>query len=113
MAEETEAGTSTFTTPSDREIAMTRVFRRTAPAGLRGAHQPRASPSARATRQHRVVGSRLARDADLSEEDGQTTLTSTMLFPSKAARDAVLATGMKNGTRISHDRLADHLSATV
>ncbi len=26
MARQAEAGTSTFTTPSDREIAMTRVF---------------------------------------------------------------------------------------
>ncbi len=47
----------------------------------------------------------------LSEQDGLTTLTRTMLFPSKEARDAALATGMKDGTTMSYDRLADHLSS--
>jgi len=48
---------------------------------------------------------------DLTEEDGRTTLTTTMLFPTKAARDAALGTGMKAGISLSYDRLAKHLES--
>lgn len=44
-----------------------------------------------------------------SEEDGQTTLTCTILYPSKEARDAALKTGMKEGVSLSYDRLAEYL----
>ncbi len=44
-----------------------------------------------------------------SEEDGQTTLTCTILYPSKEARDAALKTGMKEGVSMSYDRLAEYL----
>lgn len=47
----------------------------------------------------------------LSEEDGKTTITQTVLYPSKEARDAALATGMKEGVSVSFDRLAEHLRA--
>jgi uncharacterized protein YndB with AHSA1/START domain len=47
----------------------------------------------------------------LSEEDGKTTITQTVLYPSKEARDAALATGMKEGASVSFDRLAEHLRA--
>lgn len=40
-----------------------------------------------------------------SDEDGKTLVTSTMRYPSKAARDAALATGMKEGMGMSFDRL--------
>ena len=46
----------------------------------------------------------------LSEEDGKTTTTSTMLYPSKEARDAALKTGMKEGVDQSYDRLDAYLS---
>src|SRR5262245_28158667 len=46
----------------------------------------------------------------LSEEDGKTTITSRVLYPSKAARDAALKTGMLDGMTVSFDRLADYLA---
>lgn len=45
----------------------------------------------------------------LSEENGKTTITSTVLYPSKEARDAALKTGMKEGMSLSFDRLAKYL----
>jgi uncharacterized protein YndB with AHSA1/START domain len=45
----------------------------------------------------------------LTEEDGKTTITQTILYPSKEARDAALATGMKDGMSMSFDRLAEHV----
>ncbi len=45
----------------------------------------------------------------LTEHDGRTTLTNTMLYPSATARDAVLKSGMTEGMRAGYDRLADLL----
>jgi uncharacterized protein YndB with AHSA1/START domain len=45
----------------------------------------------------------------LAEEDGKTTVTITILYPSKDARDAALKTGMAKGASISYHRLADLL----
>jgi uncharacterized protein YndB with AHSA1/START domain len=45
----------------------------------------------------------------LSEKDGKTTLTNTILYPSKEARDAALKTGMKEGAIQSFERLDAHL----
>jgi uncharacterized protein YndB with AHSA1/START domain len=45
----------------------------------------------------------------LEEEDGRTTITSTILYPSQEARDAALATWMKEGASTSYDRLAEYL----
>jgi len=45
----------------------------------------------------------------LSEKEGKTTMTSTVLYPSKAARDAALGTGMKDGWAASNDRLDEYL----
>jgi uncharacterized protein YndB with AHSA1/START domain len=45
----------------------------------------------------------------LSEEDGRTTITTTILYPSKEARDAAVETGMKEGADQSYDRLAEYL----
>jgi len=42
----------------------------------------------------------------LIEKDGKTTLTNTILYPSKEARDAALKTGMKDGSTTSYERLA-------
>ena len=47
----------------------------------------------------------------LSEEDGKTMLSCTILYPSKEPRDAALKTGMKDGVALSFDRLAEHLEA--
>ena len=45
----------------------------------------------------------------LSEKDGKTTITQTILYPSKQARDAALQTGMKDGMAQSFDRLEQYL----
>ncbi|MGH7714261.1 MAG: SRPBCC domain-containing protein, partial [Gemmatimonadaceae bacterium] len=45
----------------------------------------------------------------LSEKDGITTMTLTILYPSKEARDAALQTGMKEGMNQSFERLEAYL----
>jgi uncharacterized protein YndB with AHSA1/START domain len=45
----------------------------------------------------------------LTEEDGKTTVTTTVLYASKDVRDAVLATGMTRGANETYDRLAEYL----
>ena len=47
----------------------------------------------------------------LSEEDGKATMTNTILYPSKEARDAALETGMKEGVARSFDRLEEYLAS--
>jgi len=47
----------------------------------------------------------------LSEEDGKTTVTLGILYPSKEARDAALRTGMTEGVSASFDRLAGLLAS--
>lgn len=42
---------------------------------------------------------------ELSEQDGRTTLTQTIRFPSREIRDQVLETGMTDGMGMSYDRL--------
>jgi uncharacterized protein YndB with AHSA1/START domain len=48
-----------------------------------------------------------------TEEGGKTTVTCTVLYPSKEARDRALGTGMKDGWSVSYDRLDEHLRATA
>jgi uncharacterized protein YndB with AHSA1/START domain len=43
------------------------------------------------------------------EAGGKTTMSATMLLPSKEVRDAIVATGMAEGAGKSYDRLADML----
>ena len=45
----------------------------------------------------------------LIQEDGLTTMTQTIRYASKEARDAALQTGMKEGVSLSFDRLASYL----
>src|SRR5262249_54445837 len=47
----------------------------------------------------------------LTEQGGRTTLTLTVLYPSKEARDAALASGMERGVSASYDRLAEMLAS--
>jgi uncharacterized protein YndB with AHSA1/START domain len=49
----------------------------------------------------------------LTEENGKTTMTLTVLYPSKEARDAALKTGMKDGVSESFNRLADYLQTIL
>ena len=46
----------------------------------------------------------------LTEAHGKTTITQSVLYPSKEARDAALKTGMQAGMGISFDRLAAYLA---
>lgn len=153
-----EAGTTTFTTPSDREIAMTRVFNAprelvfaawTDPEhvphwmlGPEGWTMPVCEIDLRPGGAWRFVwrkpdGAEMEMDGEyreidppgrlvsterwggdwpetlntmvLTEEDGRTTMTVTMLYPSRAARDAALETGMQEGASMSFDRLDAYL----
>jgi len=47
----------------------------------------------------------------LVERGGRTTLTLTVRYESREARDAVLKSGMETGVRASYDRLADLLAS--
>jgi uncharacterized protein YndB with AHSA1/START domain len=152
-------GATTFTTPSDRELAMTRVFdapRRlvwdawtnprhlphwmlgpegwTMPVcemdlrpggawhfvwrrsdgtemGMRGAYRE-VTPPGRLVSTESWGGDwpETLNTLTLSEKDGRTTMTQTVLYPSKEARDAALKTGMKDGVAKSFDRLAEYLA---
>ena len=45
----------------------------------------------------------------LTECDGKTTMTATVLYESQEVRDAVIASGMEHGAAESYDRLAELL----
>ncbi len=49
----------------------------------------------------------------LTEHDGKTTLTATVLCESQEIRDAVLSTGMEHGAAETYDRLAELLPSLV
>jgi uncharacterized protein YndB with AHSA1/START domain len=155
-------GTLTVTTPTDREIVMTRVF--DAPRELvfeawtrpellkRWLYGPEEWPLAVCEIDLRVGGAlrfvwrhRDGRDMGMSgvyreiapserlvftelfdedwtggealvtmvfaEDAGKTTLTQTLLYSSRAARDAVLNTPMEQGVDVSYDRLAELLAS--
>ena len=48
----------------------------------------------------------------LVEEGGRTVMTATTRYESRAARDAVLKTGMESGVRASYDRLEEILESS-
>jgi uncharacterized protein YndB with AHSA1/START domain len=48
----------------------------------------------------------------LTEQGGKTTLTMTVLYQSREARDGALSTGMEQGVAASYDRLAELLAST-
>jgi uncharacterized protein YndB with AHSA1/START domain len=48
----------------------------------------------------------------LTEQGGRTTLTVTILYSSREARDAARGTGMEQGVAASYDRLAELLAST-
>src|SRR5687768_14342672 len=158
MATANKVGSTTFTTPSDREVVMTRVF--DAPRSLvweawtnpehvpqwllgpEGWTMPVCEIDLRPGGEwhfvwRRTGGTEMEMRGEyreitpperlvcteswggdwpetlntliLTEEDGKTTMTQTVLYPSKDARDAALGTGMEEGASQSFDRLAEHL----
>lgn len=158
MATANRVGSTTFTTPSDREVAMTRVF--DAPRSLvwdawtnpehvpqwllgpegwtmpvcqidlrpggewhfvwrrtDGTEMEMRGEYREVTPPERLVSTEswggdwpeTLNTLILIEEDGKTTVTQTVLYPSKEARDTALGTGMQEGASQSFDRLAEHL----
>jgi uncharacterized protein YndB with AHSA1/START domain len=72
------------------------------------------------TRPERLVATEAWEDWDvgemlvttvLTEVAGRTTFTSTMLYPSREVRDAVLKSGLESGAAENYDRLAELLAA--
>jgi uncharacterized protein YndB with AHSA1/START domain len=158
-----ETGATRFTTPSDREIAMTRVF--DAPRALvfeawttpehvsqwmlgpEGWSMPVCEIDLRPGGRWRMVwrkedGSEMDMGGEYREvappervvnteawggdwpetvntvvftedDDGRTTVTLTVLYPSMQARDAAAATGMREGANMSFGRLAERLRTMV
>ncbi len=51
--------------------------------------------------------------AALVEHGGRTTLTTTVLFPSRGVRDAVLKSGLERGASENFDKLAELLALTL
>lgn len=51
--------------------------------------------------------------ATLDEQAGKTTLTVTVLYPSKEVRDIVINSGMEHGAAESYDKLAELLGVAV
>ncbi len=47
----------------------------------------------------------------LVEQDGKTTLTATVLYPSQEVRDIVIKSGMEHGAAETYDKLAEMLAA--
>ena len=158
MATTSSTGATTFTTPSDREIAATRVFDAPRQLVYEAHTNPKHLPNwmlgpegwtmpvceidlrpggtwhfvwrkadgsemaMRGTYKEVVPPEKVVTTESwggdwpetintltLTEKDGKTILTSTILYPSKEARDAALKTGMKQGMNVSFDRLAAYL----
>ena len=162
MATANKVGATTFTTPSDREIAATRVVdaprslvweAHTSPAHLSswllgpegwtmpvceidlrpggawhfvwrgpdGTEMEMRGEYREVTPPERLVQTEswggdwpeTINTLVLTEEDGKTTITQTVLYPSKEAREAALGTGMKEGWSASSDRLDEYLRTTA
>ena len=160
MVAKNETGLTTYTTPSDREVVITRVFaapRRLVfecwtscehlpnwmlgpegwtmpiceidlrPGGthrsvwrrtdgtemeIRGVYQEVAPPERLVyTESWGVDWPETTDTLVLTEKDGKTTATLTILYPSKEAREAALRTGMKEGMEQSFRHLDSYLEA--
>lgn len=162
MATANKVGTTTFTTPSDREIVGTRVvdaprkvvwdaftnpkhvsqwmlgpdgwtmpvceidlrpggewhfvWRRSdgTEMGMRGTYREIKPPERLVnTEKWGPEWPETINTLVLTEKAGKTTITQTVLYPSKEARDAAMKTGMKDGWGRSLDRLVEFLHATA
>jgi uncharacterized protein YndB with AHSA1/START domain len=51
--------------------------------------------------------------AVFTEQGGKTTLTATVLYPSKEVRDIVIKSGMEHGAAETYDKLAELLAVTA
>ncbi len=80
------------------------------------------APIVRSQAPNRIVCTETFEGADMPEaltttvfveEGGRTTMTLTISYPSRAIREAALATGMTGGMAQSYDRLDGVLGATA
>ena len=67
-------------------------------------------PPARLVYTESMMGTEALQTVVLTEEDGVTTMVSSVLYGSQAERDAAVATGMEEGASQSYDRLAEVLA---
>jgi uncharacterized protein YndB with AHSA1/START domain len=129
MAGKSES-TMTVTTPSDREIVMTRVF--DAPRDLVFEAHTSCEHMEQwwGPRRYQVVDCKIVRPEKivwtfefegmpghvsvdtltLEEQDGKTRLTATSVFDSVEDRDGMLNSGMEEGAAETWDRLAEYLA---
>lgn len=87
--------------PDGQQMGMSGVYRELAPPD-RSVHQESFDDFPGEPAQVTTV---------LIEKDGKTTLTATVLSPSREVRDAVIKSGMEHGAAESYDRLAELLAA--
>jgi uncharacterized protein YndB with AHSA1/START domain len=93
------------------------VWRRddgTAEMGMRGTYEEVDRPQ-RLVRTETFEGweGQTVNTLELSEDDGKTTITHTVRYPSKEERDKALQARMREGSSQSLDRLAEHLQTIV
>jgi uncharacterized protein YndB with AHSA1/START domain len=132
VVEERRVGALALTTPSDSEIVMTRNFdaprelvfdvltnpERFVLRGPDGTEMGMSGVYREITPPERLVSTESYDDypgeslntVTLSDDGGTTTLTVTILYPSKEVRDAVLESGMQDGAAETYDRLAEYLA---
>jgi len=83
--------------------------------GMGGVHREIAAPE-RIARTERFdqdwTGGETLGTAVLTEHSGKTTLTTTVLYATREARDGALATGMKEGMAAGYGRLDEFLAST-
>jgi len=85
--------------PDGKEMGMRGVYREIAPPE-RSVHME--SFDDYPDKPHQVT-------SILTEQGGKTTLTATVLYPSKEVRDIVLKSGMEHGAAETYDKLAELL----
>src|SRR5215831_6780350 len=74
--------------------------------GMRGLYREIAPPERLVNTESFVIGVDV-----LAEQAGRTTLTTTILYPSKEARDATFGSDMERGVTTSYDRLDEVLAS--
>lgn len=87
--------------PDGRELGMRGVYRELSPPG-RSVHTESFDDFPGESQVTTV----------LVERDGETTLVASILYPSKAVRDAAIKSGMDRGAAESYDKLAAMLDVT-
>jgi uncharacterized protein YndB with AHSA1/START domain len=82
------------------------------PMGMRGVYREIAAPARSVhTESFDDFPGESIVTAEWVEQGGKTTLTATVLYPSRDIRDAVIGSGMEHGAAESYDKLADLLTA--